>query len=178
MYNRAGRINVGKLDKDGKLKNDENVQKFENLPFRIKVETLPKEENSARIFLKEHEDEEIPIPHGITCVDITFKKKYIKKDPVVPGVNWFLITHPYKYNIYYDPKKNRTKLNYKIYSLNAGKDYTIYNYKKTTQILENEKYNRMAKKNKVLDDSINTITGLNLNDSENDDETDDDDMNN
>ncbi|CAG8734842.1 16184_t:CDS:1, partial [Cetraspora pellucida] len=125
MYNRAGRINVGKRDKEGNLKHDCDIQKFKDLSFRIKVETLPTEENLARIFfLKKDKEEEIPIPDGITVVDVTFENNVVK-DPVVSGANWYLVTHPYKYNIYYDPKKNRCTREYKIYSLNAGKDYTI-----------------------------------------------------
>ncbi|CAG8721776.1 7210_t:CDS:1, partial [Cetraspora pellucida] len=103
-------------------------------------------------------EEEIPIPDGITVVDVTFENSVVK-DPVVSGSNWFLVTHPYKYNIYYDPKKNICTREYKIYSLNAGKDYTIYNYRKTDKVLADEEYKRVIRRTKMLDDSIKTVTG-------------------
>ncbi|CAG8522517.1 8519_t:CDS:1 [Racocetra fulgida] len=175
MYNRAGRINVGKRDKEGDLKNDYNIQKFKDLPFRIKVETLPTEENLARIFfLKKDKEEEIPIPDGITCVDVTFKNN-IAKDPVVYGANWFLVTHPYKYNIYYNPENKKCTRKNKIYSLNPGKDYTIYNYRKTDEVLEDEECKRMIRKSKMLDESIKSITGLPLSDGEMGDDDDESD---
>ncbi|RIB26461.1 hypothetical protein C2G38_2163299 [Gigaspora rosea] len=165
-YHRAGSLNVGKRNKEKELIQDSDIQEFQDLPFRIKIETLPKEENYARLFfLHKEEERTIEVPEEITCVDVTLKNDVIKD--LAPEANWFLITHSYKYNIYFDPKKKqRIDREYKIYSLNAGKNFTIYNYKKTYEKKDQEKTNRYLRKEKFLDELIETVVGVSLSESD------------
>ncbi|CAG8768015.1 36160_t:CDS:1, partial [Racocetra persica] len=51
------------------LQYDHDVQEFENLPFKIKIETIEGEDNSARLFFLNNQDKEDNIPEGIICVD-------------------------------------------------------------------------------------------------------------
>ncbi|CAG8541438.1 3560_t:CDS:1, partial [Scutellospora calospora] len=133
----AGALEVGIRDKNGELEYNHDIQDFENLLFRIKIETLPNEENSARLFFVNKNDEkEITVPKGIKCKDVTFKKNVLKSP--LPLTQYFLITHLMKYVIYYDPEKGKTTKRTKIYSVNSQKKFNIHNFKKTTEILENE----------------------------------------
>src|SRR5690242_7904984 len=141
----AGAINVGKYNNKGELQYDHDIQEFENLPFKIKIETIDGEDNCVRLFFLNNQDKEDNIPDGIICVDVTYKRKQ-RKYPF-PGTNCFLITHPMKYIIYYDPvKKRKTTKKTKIYSINSQKKYSIHNFKKTSKILEAERERREKKK--------------------------------
>ncbi|CAG8689422.1 5844_t:CDS:2, partial [Racocetra fulgida] len=154
----AGAINVGKYNNKGELEYDHDVQEFENLPFKIKVETLKNEDNATRLFFFDYDPEKkIEVPEGIIVKDVTFARKIIK-DPL-PDTNYFLITHPMKYVVYYDPvKKRKTTKRTKIYSINSQKKYSIHNFRKTNEILEKECEKREKRENKRLDNAINSIT--------------------
>ncbi|CAG8710911.1 13689_t:CDS:2, partial [Cetraspora pellucida] len=55
--------------------------------------------------------------------------------------------------------------------------FSIHNFRKTNETLKDERERREKKQTKRLDNAIKNITGLNLNDSECDDEDSDDEMN-
>ncbi|CAG8819078.1 30020_t:CDS:2, partial [Racocetra persica] len=93
-----------KKNNDGELQYDHDVQEFENLPFKIKIETIDGEDNCVRLVFLNDQD----------------------KEDIVPD--------------------------------------------------EAEREKREKKENKRLNDAINSITGLDLNDSEYDDEDSDNNM--
>ncbi|CAJ0847096.1 12418_t:CDS:2 [Entrophospora sp. SA101] len=96
----GGSILVGNKNIDGNFVEDRNEQHFEGLDFRIKIETLPNEDYSARLFfINKNDDNEIPIPDGIVCKDVTLRNEVIKYP--LPLTNYFLINHPLKYQITY-----------------------------------------------------------------------------
>ncbi|CAG8805066.1 10083_t:CDS:2, partial [Cetraspora pellucida] len=70
----AGALNVRKRNNENELVYDHDIQEFENLPFKIKVETINEEDNYARLFFfKDDPYEKIDIPEGIICLDKTAK---------------------------------------------------------------------------------------------------------
>ncbi|CAH1764645.1 12496_t:CDS:1 [Entrophospora sp. SA101] len=117
----GGSILVGNKNIDGNFVEDRNEQHFEGLDFRIKIETLPNEDYSARLFfINKNDDNEIPIPDGIVCKDVTLRNEVIKYP--LPLTNYFLINHPLKYQITYKGEK--------IYQLNSEKKIVVHNFKK------------------------------------------------
>src|SRR5438067_1162282 len=120
----AGQIKIGKKNKNNELQHDHDIQEFENLPFRIKIETIPKYDNNARLlFLDKNKDIEITVPDGILCKDVTCNSNTAVIQPL-PGTQYFLINHPNIYNFYYDPiKKRKCTKRTKIYSVNSQKKY-------------------------------------------------------
>ena len=108
-------INIRKFNKKKEI---DDVQEFENISFKIKLESIDGEDNYARLFFfNDNSENEIEIPDGIICKDVTYKKSVIKKP--LPDTNYFLITHPMKYIIYYDSvNKRKTTKKTKIYSIN------------------------------------------------------------
>ncbi|CAG8632966.1 2040_t:CDS:1, partial [Diversispora eburnea] len=105
---------------DGVLVESSNVQEFEGLDFKIKTETLPTEDNNTRLLFLDKNDKEIPVPEDIECKDVTSKKEVIKKP--LPHTQYFLITHPLKYEIYHNNKC--------IYKITGEKKFSIFNYQK------------------------------------------------
>ncbi|CAG8775081.1 23809_t:CDS:2 [Gigaspora margarita] len=135
----AGALNIGKKNKNNELEYDYDIQGFENLPFRIKVETIEGQENVARLFfLDKYNDNRINVPDGIMCKDVTFKHN-TGLIPPLPDTQYFLIVHPNIYNFYYDTQKKKCSKRTKIYSVNSQKKYLIHNYRKTSQVLEEER---------------------------------------
>ncbi|CAG8559175.1 10884_t:CDS:1 [Scutellospora calospora] len=119
-------------------KNNKNeiIQEFLRINFHIIVETTDKETCSHLFFIKKNEEEIIPILDGVICKVVNNKKKRNK----VLISNFFVLTYPNKYIIYYDTENNPRKTNKstKIYMINCEikKSYQIYNYK---QISEHQK---------------------------------------
>lgn len=162
----AGKIDIGKKNEHNELVHDKNIQEFEGLPFRIKVETIPKQDNVAcLLFLDKNKDVEIDIPEGFFCKDVTFKYN-TGLIPPYPSTQGFLLVHPNIYNFYYDPTRRKTIKKTKIYSVNSQKKFIIHNYRKTSKTLENERINRKQRDDKRLNNAINSIIGLDIEDKE------------
>ncbi|CAG8549734.1 11153_t:CDS:1 [Gigaspora margarita] len=112
-------------DNKGKIIYDYDVQELEDLPFKIKIETKDKDCYAILSFLNKN-NEIISIPKGIMYRIIINKKKNLKE----PHSNTFIIAHPQKYAIYYDPKKFETTKKTKIYYIDCSikKNYQIFNH--------------------------------------------------
>lgn len=113
----AGQISIEKKNKKKELQYDCNIQDFENLPFRVKIETISGYDDVVRlIFLDKNNDTIINVPDGIFCKDVTFKHNE-GLTPPLPNTQYFLIVHPKIYNFYYDPVKRKCSKRTKIYSV-------------------------------------------------------------
>ncbi|RHZ66616.1 hypothetical protein Glove_306g85 [Diversispora epigaea] len=123
---------------DGELVESFNVQEFEGLDFKIKTETLPTEDNNTRLFFLNKNDEEIPIPEGIECKEVTSKKEVTKKP--LPHTQYFLITHPFKYEIHHNNKC--------IYKITGEKKFSVFNYLKPDEVKRKEAQKREEKRAK------------------------------
>ncbi|CAG8570547.1 13090_t:CDS:2 [Dentiscutata heterogama] len=122
----AGSVHLEKTNKSTGptiIFEDENIQSFEGLDFRIKLMTIPGYRNSARLLILslENDEKDIPVPDGIRVVDVTdFTNP--RDLSTFPGTNVFLIEHLYKYQIFYNHQS--------IYQIYSKKKFTIHNDRK------------------------------------------------
>ncbi|CAG8850702.1 13873_t:CDS:1, partial [Racocetra persica] len=58
----AGTINVGKYNNKSELQYNHDVQEFENLPFKIKIESIDRKDNYTRLFFLNNQGKEDNIP--------------------------------------------------------------------------------------------------------------------
>ncbi|CAG8844969.1 41407_t:CDS:1, partial [Gigaspora margarita] len=105
-----------KVNSRNEVIHDEDIQEFLGLDFRVKVETTDEETCSRMIFYDKKEEKKIPIPDGIICKSISSDKRKKKKNPVG---DFFIITYPHKYIVYYNLEKKKTNKLTKIYMINC-----------------------------------------------------------
>jgi hypothetical protein len=123
-----------------------NVQGFQDVSFLIKTEKLSDEDTQARLYFMDNDPvEECEIPIDIECKETNENNNIKTKNPFFRN-NFFLISHPKKYEIFY--KKT------KIYSLiPEQKRYTVHNFNKPDNVKQYETEKRIIK-------AFNTIIKL------------------
>ncbi|CAG8642075.1 5869_t:CDS:1, partial [Dentiscutata heterogama] len=105
---------------------DEDIQKFEGLPFMIKLTTIQDSRNSACLFFinEKNNEKESSIPSEIKIVDNTIFSAPFTVPPF-PGTNSFLIDHLCRYQVYYN--------NQCVYRIYSKKKFVIHNDRKPLQ---------------------------------------------
>ncbi|CAG8453940.1 10933_t:CDS:2 [Diversispora eburnea] len=88
----AGSILLENRNRSGFLINDNDVQEFEGLNFKIKIESIPSSVNNARLCFLDTNNNEISIPKQIICNDVSDNRNIINNIPF-PGTQSFLIEH-------------------------------------------------------------------------------------
>jgi hypothetical protein len=126
----AGAVYLEKRKKEcGHIMEDEDIQVYDELGFKIKLETIPGSRNNARMIFLDLDDKKIPKPKLVSGEDIS--------DPLIDPIpmvlfpdtnNVFLLEHLRKYRILYD--------NEVIYCVYSEKKFTIHNVYKPKNIIE------------------------------------------
>ncbi|CAG8656459.1 7234_t:CDS:1 [Cetraspora pellucida] len=132
----AGAIYLGKKYKScGHEVHYENIQEFEDLNFRIKVQTIPGAKNTARLcFLDlENDNQEISKPDNVECKDITETQSNLMV--LFPSTNYYILEHIRNYQIFYN--------NESIFRTYSEKKFIVHNDRKKEEkmaviIKENE----------------------------------------
>ncbi|RHZ84313.1 hypothetical protein Glove_83g9 [Diversispora epigaea] len=78
--------------KSGLLINNNDVQEFEGLNFKIKIESISSSVNNTRLCFLDTENNEISIPQQIKCNDVSDNRNIINKIPFLDTQS-FLIEH-------------------------------------------------------------------------------------
>ena len=114
-----GSILIENRNDKGDIINDDDVQEFEGLNFKIKLETLECSLHNSRLIFLNMENEEIETLDNIIITNISSSYNEFQMFPL-PSAKYYLIEHLQKYQVTY---------NYElIYQLNSEKKIIIYNF--------------------------------------------------
>ena len=132
------------LKRDGILIEGNNIQEFEGLHFKTKLETLPNEDNVGRLCFLNFNNEEIPVPVGLICKDVTNNNEIVKAP--LPFTQMFLISNNQKYRVFYNEVK--------ILQINSEKKFVIHNFIKTERVKKEAEIKKEKRLEKHLDSLI------------------------